>query len=415
MQFITILGDDAISMIEGTRHKTARARLMPAFLPSIVASFHNVITDHAREFFNSLAKNISATSSPVNVVNPVKNYFVDLIIKFTINTGLHDGDTAPEQYDNHHATFGEFGSVFIQFATGLTSPPFLPAYKRGLRASATLEEKLSLILLRRLRDRDTRAKLRQTRECLDSDKIAKVLSDGRADLMSILIATSLKLPDNDDAECAIFNSEESVAEVRSLARSLRVLWFAGYTTQSSSLLCLIMEVFSDSTLLKQLQDEQNAVPELTAQSVANDMPLLSSVVTESMRINPALTMMFRRTTEDVVVLKHHIPKGTAVALDYCSANVDEAIFQNADDFIADRFVDNPELVRKVLAFGAVGSTHYCIGASMAMTVLKTTLAVMLREFDVDVKPWKRRSIKHLPDTQPRDGVWIRDCAPKRGL
>lgn len=410
-QFINLLGHDAILFNDGSKHKRERNRISPAFLPSSIPSFHSRIVHHARGLFNSLATNVSTKSRPIEATHLIKSYFLDLIIKLTMSVDQNLAGNDHQHSNNYNKTSTILSSLFVQFANGLVSPTFMPAYHKAIQASQTLRNELRSIFLRRLRSGNARAKLRDVRNSLQDDKVGNVLRGGCADLISVLIATSsLHLPEIDDN--AVYDSKEGAAEVQSLVDMLAFLWFAGYTTQSGTLLCVIMEIFSDAPLLERLQHEQTNVRELTPQSIMNDMPLLSSVLTESMRINSAATLVFRRTTEDVSVLGYFIPKGTVVGIDYISANNDPSIFQDPDDFTPDRFANNPELARKVLLFGAPGSPHYCIGASLATVILKTTLAVMIREFDIDVKPWKRRSIKTLPETVPRDGVWVRKCEHK---
>lgn len=409
--FIDVVGEDSIGFIDGKKHRNARARVAPAFAQSTIPSYFDTTVNHARGFFQTLSNNVDHNSGPVDIVKTIKKFFLDLIITLTLNTNSSDRSRRSGNSHDCDANSEKLGSLFIQFANAVTLPEFLPASKQGNRASKTLEKELSSILYGRLRDKDARLELKNVRDCLLNDKIGKVLSSRRADLMSVLIASSsLELPENDDE--AMFDRKEDKEEIGSLARTLRTLWFAGFTTQSGALSCAIMEIFSDPALLKRLQDEQDSIPNLTAQSVANDMPLLSSTLSESMRVNSPIPALFRRATEDVVILNHLIPEGTSVVMDYSAANMDSTNFQNADDFIPDRFIKKPELMRKALLFGGLGSAHYCIGASLAMANMKTTLAVMMREFDVDVKPWRKRAVRMLPDTQPRDGVWIRSCKPK---
>lgn len=411
-QFVDVLGHDAVIFTDGEKHKIARDRISPAFLQSTIPSYHDTIVDHARTFFGSLTEMTSTTSNPVFAPDLIKKYFLDLIVKLTMNVEeQNENNVNPENSGNYAYTSRRLSSTFIQFAYGIGVPTFLPSYRTAIQARDTLKKELKSLLYRRLRDKNARAKLRHVRECLQNDKVAKVLRDGNVDLISVFIATSsLELSDNDDG--TMLDTKENEAEIQSLADLLCFIWFAGFTTQSGTLMCVLMEIFSDLSVLKRLQDEQSRVSNLSPKSLANDMPLLSSVITESMRVSPAVAAMFRRTTKDLVILQHYVSKGTVIELGYNAANMDGSVFQNPDEFIPDRFVNKPELARKVLMFGAVGSAHYCIGASLAMAVLKTTLAVMIREFDVDVKPWRRRSIKYLPETQPREGVWIRSCKPK---
>lgn len=409
--FYDIIGTDVLSFIDGDKHKKAKSLVSSAFLPSMIPLYQSTVVQQARIFLESLSHKTSTYPDPINVSQPIKEHFLDLIIKLTTNTDQNAGDEPLKSSTDYNATSKKLASFFIDFSNGVTLLSFQPGFRKGIQARDTLEKELTLIVRDRLRDKATRARIRDVRDCLQKEKVGKALQDGRIDFMSMIIASSsLALPDED--EDITYNSEESQTEIRSVVTLLRFLWFAGFSTQSSALVCVIMEIFSDAKLLKRLQDEQSSVPEVTTPSVLNDMPLLSSVLTESMRLHTTVPVLFRRTTEDVIVLQHLIPKETVVLLDYMSHNANGKVFHNPDEFIPDRFVGNADLARKVILFGGFGSSHFCAGASLAAVALRTTLAIMLREYDIEIKPLKTKSIKWLPETAPREGVWIRKCARK---
>ena len=80
-----------------------------------------------------------------------------------------------------------------------------------------------------------------------------------------------------------------------------------------------------------------------------------------------------------------MPRGTKVAMFYSSANRDEAVFENPDDFDITRD-PNPHL-----AFG-VGE-HFCLGASLARMQLRCIfreIVARLPDIRLEEKPRRMR-------------------------
>src|SRR6202043_3034747 len=77
----------------------------------------------------------------------------------------------------------------------------------------------------------------------------------------------------------------------------------------------------------------------------------------------------RTATEDIELAGQTIRTGEAVALFFNSANRDETVFANADQFRIDRR-PNPHL-----AFGL--GRHHCIGAHLARLEMRALLKALL--------------------------------------
>ena len=90
-------------------------------------------------------------------------------------------------------------------------------------------------------------------------------------------------------------------------------------------------------------------------------------------------MTFRRTaTRDAELHGQAVAEGEKVVLFYTSANRDEAVFDEPDSLRLDR---EPN---RHAGFGG-GGPHYCLGASLARTQLRTIFGELLRRVpDVEV-------------------------------
>jgi cholest-4-en-3-one 26-monooxygenase len=90
--------------------------------------------------------------------------------------------------------------------------------------------------------------------------------------------------------------------------------------------------------------------------------LIPIAVEEMLRWVTPIKNMVRTLTRDVEVRGTLIPQGAEVMLLYPSANRDETVFENADDFVIDRD-PNPHLA---FGFGA----HFCLGNQLARLELR---------------------------------------------
>jgi cytochrome P450 len=100
-----------------------------------------------------------------------------------------------------------------------------------------------------------------------------------------------------------------------------------------------------------------------------DPSLIDTAIEEMLRWTTPGRHIMRTATEDVELGGQTIRAGEAVALFFNSANRDETIFVNADQFRIDRR-PNPHL-----AFGL--GRHHCIGAHMARLEMRALLKALL--------------------------------------
>ena len=101
----------------------------------------------------------------------------------------------------------------------------------------------------------------------------------------------------------------------------------------------------------------------------NDLSVLPAAIDEILRIHAPLIMNRRVTTQAVELGGHRLPKGTRVAALWASANRDETVFGDPDEFRLDR---DPRLN---LLYGA--GIHVCPGAPLARLELLAIMQALL--------------------------------------
>ena len=191
----------------------------------------------------------------------------------------------------------------------------------------------------------------------------------------------------DDLITALVRAEESGDKLNEdeLVAMLFILLLAGHETT--------VNLLGNGTLallehLDQL-DKLKANPEL-----------IDTAVEEILRFtNPVQQIAPRYALEDVELHGQRIPKGASVMCGIASANRDESVFPNADQFDITR---NPN---RHIAFGL--GIHYCLGAPLARLEGKIALQVLLNRYPnlelalpADQLQWRAsgalRGLKSLP-------------------
>jgi cytochrome P450 len=105
------------------------------------------------------------------------------------------------------------------------------------------------------------------------------------------------------------------------------------------------------------------------QAAAKDPHLASAIIEEVLRVESPSPGLPRACTQDYALNGVTIPQGSKVFLAYTSANRDETVFANPDQFELNR----PN-IHKHLAFGR--GPHYCIGAPLGRLEGRVALEVL---------------------------------------
>jgi cytochrome P450 len=102
----------------------------------------------------------------------------------------------------------------------------------------------------------------------------------------------------------------------------------------------------------------------------NERHLIPAAIEEFLRLYTPYRGFARTAKQDVCVRGRTIPVGEPIALVYASANRDEEVFPNPDEFRLDR----PNMKESV-AFGR--GPHMCMGAALARLELTVALDELL--------------------------------------
>jgi cytochrome P450 len=103
--------------------------------------------------------------------------------------------------------------------------------------------------------------------------------------------------------------------------------------------------------------------------IREDRSLIKKALEESMRYDPVATFKVREVQEPVTLQGVEIPKGSILSLCVASANRDESVFDNPDEFDVDR--------KQLPSFGFGFGPHMCVGLWLAKAEIEVAIDVML--------------------------------------
>lgn len=158
------------------------------------------------------------------------------------------------------------------------------------------------------------------------------------------------------------------------------LILAGRSTTASGIGNLVLRLARDPELQQFLRENPDRIPD---------------AMEECLRLDSPQQQMPRHVTTDVTIDGVDIPAGSALFVNWGSANVDPAFWERPDEFDIDR----PS--RPHFAFGR--GVHQCPGAPLGRMEIRLTVEELLRrtasfvlDGDVRRETWPRLSVEQLP-------------------
>ena len=391
--FPVLLGDSSLLLLDGDEHKRKRATVAPAFTPTVFSSYFPTLLRNTYRFWQ-MVEQTATESSPITMMSVMKDYYLRNIIDITSGMDLSEDD------------FEELKEQFYTLTAGITALPFSGGLNRAKKARVSIRSFFGKAIRRILIDNaDEIDQLRSANDDL-SPSVARVLKSSNVDILAVAVAqTDLKTGSNEVHDETILDD---------LANMVVLLWIAGYSTQAAVAVCCIVEMQRNPDMYERLLEEQENImedsesPELSYEQVKKQMPLLDSYVREITRYHPPVQVAFRKASRDTTIGGHFVKKGDKVGVDFKAAQRDDKFFRNADNLIIDRFIgENADNPKRVLSWST--GPHICLGQALSMLSIKTTLAVLLRNYGLELKKGQNLSMKALPERGPRSGLQVVKC------
>ncbi|XP_050948069.1 ent-kaurenoic acid oxidase 1-like [Cucumis melo] len=265
-------------------------------------------------------------------------------------------------------------------AMAINIPGF--AYHKALKARKNLEATFGSIVRERRMERER-----------------KENSEGkRRDMMDAL----LEAEDEDGRRL----SDEEIIDV------LLMYLNAGHESSGHTMMWAAIFLHQHPQFLQKAKAEQEEIVRkrplgqkgLTLKEVRSQMPYLTKVIDETLRVVTFSLTVFREAKHDVKISGYTIPKGWKVLVWFRSVHFDPETYPNPKEFNPSRWDDFTPKAGSFLPFGA--GSRLCPGNDLA----KLEVAIFLHHFLLNYKLERvnpESPVRYLPHTRPKDNCLAR--------
>lgn len=232
----------------------------------------------------------------------------------------------------------------------------------------------------------------------DTSNFMRYARDSEEDTAQLLKAAASYNPDDDTPRTIVHEIYDSNLPpkdktIKRVFADVVSVTGAGFETTASLLRLVIYNVFSNTDILTRLRAE---LTEVAARSSSPDgsiplqaleqLPYLTAVLMEGMRLSPAIASRSQRTApdRDLIYDKYRIPAGTPVGMTVLLMHMDERLYPDPHRFQPERWVD-PEARKKAEKTYAPFSrgTRICLGMHLAWAEMYLLMAAIVQKFEFD--------------------------------
>ncbi|KAK7949267.1 cytochrome P450 [Apiospora aurea] len=156
---------------------------------------------------------------------------------------------------------------------------------------------------------------------------------------------------------------------------------AGSDTTASTMTYLVWAVLKRPQLQCRLEEEVAVLPAGFTEVDLEALPLLNSVIDETLRLYGAAPGALQRYVPEggATMAGYFLPAGTVVCTQAYTMHRDGAVFEHPESFDEDRFM-RPQSREQKLAFSAFGTgSRICLGIHLARMELRLATALFFRE------------------------------------
>ncbi|KAL3477119.1 cytochrome P450 [Aspergillus californicus] len=220
----------------------------------------------------------------------------------------------------------------------------------------------------------------------------------------------VKVPDIFTPLLAPFKHREPTrAELNMLIGDMHLIIIAGSDTTAAALASIIYLLCRHPNHIEHLRNElapfmaSASGGEVLNEKIAS-LDHLNGVINETLRLFPPTPTEFQRYTppEGITIDGTFIPGNTYLQCPMYVLGRSEDIYDQAKEFIPERWYKYPDMIKEKTAFIPFGLGRYgCIGKPVAMMNLRTTLARLLHDFDFGFAPgedgtdFTEKAIEHV--------------------
>ncbi|XP_047948773.1 6,7,8-trihydroxycoumarin synthase-like [Salvia hispanica] len=166
---------------------------------------------------------------------------------------------------------------------------------------------------------------------------------------------------------------------------------AGTDTTGASLTWVMTALMKNLNAMEKVQEEIRSVvreKRLVHEDDIENLPYLKAVVKETLRLYPIVPLVPKETIKACIIDGYEIREKTFVWVNIWAIGRDPEYWENADEFIPERFL-NTSIDFRGQEFGFIpfgSGRRVCVGASLAVANMEVALANLLYSFDWETPP-----------------------------
>lgn len=192
---------------------------------------------------------------------------------------------------------------------------------------------------------------------------------------------------------------------------------AGHETTANTLAWTLFLLAQHPQVVAELAEELDGLLRGEPPTIKQlaQLPLLEAVVKESMRLLPALPLLFPRTVAEPTELGTcALPKGARVVVSPIVTHRQPALFPEPMRFRPERWQKLQPSAYEYIPFSA--GPRMCIGAGFASMTLRIVLAMVVQKFRLELAPDARIS-RHVRSSimAPKHGIPMTVLGPEHRL
>lgn len=337
-----LIGRQNLILLSGSQHRNRRQLVMPPFHGERLKSYGEIIQQITQEAIAQWA-----VGETINVRQAMQKITMRVILQVVF--GLHEGDRY-QRLEHLLSTRLEMSS------TPLTSALiFLPWLQKDLGFWSPGHR------LRRLADETDQllfAEIQERRANPDPDRI---------DILSLLLAA------HDEDGNGLTDQD--------LRDELMTLLVAGHETTATALTWATYWIHHLPEVKQRLLAELDGVADPNDPAQFLQLPYLTAVCNETLRIYPVAMLTFPRRVEVPMELCGcSLEPGTLVLGCIYLLHQREDLYPQPDQFRPDRFLERQFSPYEFMPFGA--GVRRCVGSALAMYEMRIVLGTLLTQLDV---------------------------------
>jgi cytochrome P450 len=363
--FEPLMGTQSIVLQEGRSHQRLRQLMMPPFHGDRMKSYGRVICEISEQAIAGWT-----TGSIVSIHKLMPEITLQIILRVVF--GLEPGPR-----------YQQLEKLLSSLLDDITTPLysslfFFPPLQKDLGAWSPWGH-----FLRRRQQIDALiyAEIQERRQQADAS---------RSDILSMLMS-------------ARDENGQTMSDVE-LRDQLVSLLLLGYETTAAILAWAFYWIHSRASVLEKLLVELDALGDSIEPEAIAQLPYLTAVCAETLRVNPiALICTPRTALEPLQIAGYHFDTGTILIPCIYLAHRQSEVFPEPEQFKPERFLNQKFSPYEYLPFG--GGARGCIGMAFSMFEMKLVLATILSRYQLDlVEPHPVRPVRRGITIVPSGGV-----------